>query len=112
MHMNNIDEFDALLQRHLAPIREQMEYMRRDVAATQPLVAGIPLIHRAVEELRNQTRQIKIAVNDLAAIQMTSGEADALNTDVDKTMTKQDELEARVITLERLVRELQSPPSG
>jgi hypothetical protein len=37
---------------------------------------------------------------------MTSGEATALHEDVNKTMTKQPELEARLATVERLVREM------
>jgi hypothetical protein len=54
------DEFDALLKQHLAPIREQLEFMRRDLTAMQPNVAGIPLLHRAIEQLRHESRQIRI----------------------------------------------------
>jgi hypothetical protein len=49
----------------------------------------------------------EFAVGDIAAVQFTSGEAEALHSDVNKTMTGHDELEARIITLERQVKELQ-----
>ena len=90
------DELTETLRRELRPILDRLE----------PLVAGIPLIHRNIEALRREAREIRAAVNDLAALQMTSGEAAALHADVDKTMTKQDELETRLTVVERLVREL------
>jgi hypothetical protein len=76
-------------------------------AAIEPQIAGIALIHRAIEALRQETRQIRVAVNDLAAVQMTAGEAEALHADVNKTMTKQDEFEARLSVVERLLRDLE-----
>lgn len=100
------DELTQSLRRELAPLRDELAALRRALDAMQPQVAGIPLIHRALETLRQESRQIKVAVNDLAAVQMTTGEVEALHADVNKTMTKQDELEARLSVLERLMREL------
>ncbi len=94
------EELALILRRELAPLQ-------RDLAAMAPQVAGIPLIHRAVEALRHDSRQIRAAINDLAAVQMTKGEAEALHADVDKALTKDDELEARLSVLERQIRELQ-----
>lgn len=102
------DDFRQILRAELTPMQEQLGFLRRDVVAMQPHVAGIPLINRAIEALRHESRQIKVAVNDLAAIQMTAGEAEALHGDVDKTMTRQDELEARLLIVERLIKELQN----
>jgi len=78
------------------------------LGAIEPLAAGIPLLHRAIEQLRHESRQIRVAVNDISAVQMTAGEAEALHTDVDKTMTRQDQIEARLATVERLVEELRT----
>ena len=117
------------LRAELAPIRDEQAATRAEVAriharlgaidarlgaiearlgAIEPLAAGIPLLHRAIEQLRHESRQIKIAVNDIAAVQMTAGEAEALHTDVNKTMTRQDQLEARLATVERLIEELRA----
>jgi hypothetical protein len=38
---------------------------------------------------------------------VTAGEAEALHLDLNRTMTKQDEIEARLATVERLIRKLQ-----
>jgi hypothetical protein len=69
-----------MLRAELAPIVDRL-------AAIEPQVAGIALIHRAIESLRHETRQVRVAVNDIAAVQMTAGEAEALHGDVNKTMT-------------------------
>jgi hypothetical protein len=90
----------------LETLRAELAPIHARLAAIEPLAAGIPLIHRAIEQLRHESRQIKIAVNDIAAVQMTSGEAEALHGDVNKTMTKQDELEARLSVVERLLAEM------
>jgi hypothetical protein len=55
------------LRAEFAPIVDRL-------AAIEPLVAGIPLLHRAIGELRHETRQIKAAVNDRARVQTTAGE--------------------------------------
>lgn len=91
------------LRAELAPIRSQL-------AAMEPLAAGVQVLGRAIEALRHDARQIKAAVNDLAKLQMTSGEAEALHDDVNKAATKQDELEARLSVVERIVRELRDTP--
>jgi hypothetical protein len=94
----------------LEALRAELAPITRRLAAIEPAAAGIPFIQRGIETLRHEIRQIKFAINDVAAIQMTSGEAEALHDDVDKTMNKQNELEARIVTLERLIKELQGNP--
>jgi hypothetical protein len=47
------------------------------------------------------------AFNDFARENVTAGEIEALHTDVNAVQTKQDELETRIVTMERLIRELQ-----
>ena len=74
------------LRAELAPITGELASIARRLGAIEPLVAGIPIGHRGLEDLRHQTRQIKMALDDLAAVQMTSGEAEALHTDVNKTL--------------------------
>jgi len=71
----------------------------------------------AVRELRDELRQIR---TDLATLQMTAGEAEALHShltapialtiarDIDTTITKHRELEARIIILERQIEVLRS----
>ena len=56
----------------LEELRAELSPIRSRLAAIEPHVAGIPLIHRDLEALRHDVRQIKAAINDLAAVQMTS----------------------------------------
>jgi hypothetical protein len=60
------------LRAELAPIAAELASIARRLGAIEPLMAGIPIFHRGLEELRHQTRQIKVALNDLAAVQMTA----------------------------------------
>jgi chromosome segregation ATPase len=87
----------------LEQLRTELEPLRRDIAAMRPQIAGVPLLQRAIETLRREMRAVRAAVNDLAAVQMTTGEAEALHTDIDATMTKQDQLEARINVLEQQI---------
>jgi hypothetical protein len=56
---------------------------------------------------QQELRQLKAAVNDFAATKVTTGEITALHEDVNRALAVITELEARIVTLERLVRRLQ-----
>ena len=101
------------LREELAPIRAAIADLegaiakvQADVAAMRPNVEGIPLIQRAVSVIQQEQRMIKAAVNDLARTQFTSGEVEALHTDVNAVQATHMELETRILALERQVKEL------
>jgi hypothetical protein len=81
------------LRGELAPIRADLTAMRAELARM-----------RAHQQ---ELRQLKAAVNDFAATNVTTGEITALHEDVNRALEANRELEARIITLEHLVRELQ-----
>jgi len=62
---------------------------------------------RMLDILQQDTRLIRAAVNDIARVDVTSGEVEALHQDVNRVQAENAELAAKVSTLERIVRELQ-----
>jgi len=95
------------LRGELAPIRAELEAMRAEVVPIRARLDGLPLINRTVTGIQQDARSLKAAVNDFAATNVTTGEITALHEDVNRALAANIELEARIITLERLVRELQ-----
>jgi ubiquinone biosynthesis protein UbiJ len=65
-------------------------------------VDGIPLLGVAVETLRHDVRMTRAAINDMSRVNITAGEVEAMHTDIDRTMARQDAIETRLVTLERL----------
>jgi hypothetical protein len=65
-------------------------------------VDGIPLLGVAVETLRHDVRMTRAAINDMSRVNITAGEVEAMHTDIDRTMARQDAIETRLATLERL----------
>jgi hypothetical protein len=96
-----------ILRAELAPLRADLAIVKAALARIEPSVDGIPLIHRAIDALQRDQRALKAAFNDFAKTNVTSGEVEALHDDVDKALSNDRTLENRILTLERLVRELQ-----
>jgi prefoldin subunit 5 len=89
------EELTETLRRELAP-------MRSELATIRARVDGLPLIGSAIETLRHDVRTLRAAINDMARINITAGEVEALHADIDRLQTKQLELETRLTTLERI----------
>jgi uncharacterized coiled-coil DUF342 family protein len=87
-------------------MRTQLDGLRADVAPMRAQLDGLPLINRSVTVIQQEVRALRAAFNDFALTNPTSGEIDALHTDVNRVQAENAELAARVMTLERLVREL------
>ena len=47
-------------------------------------------------------RNLRAVINDMARVDITVGEVEALHADIDRMQTKQLELETRIATLERI----------
>ena len=96
----------AALKASVAALQPNVATLQADVAAMRPNVEGIPLIQRAVSVIQQEQRMMKAAINDLARTQFTTGEVEALHTDVNAVQSTHMELETRVLVLERQVKEL------
>jgi hypothetical protein len=83
-------------------IRNGFAALRDELATVRTRVDGVPLIWSAIEGLRQDIRMMRAAVNDMARVNITAGEVEALHTELDRLHTKQVEIETRVATLERL----------
>jgi prefoldin subunit 5 len=77
------------------------EELRAEFAAIRARVDGLPLIGAAIETLRHDVRTLRAAINDIARVNITAGEVEALHADVDAMQTRQLALETRIATLER-----------
>jgi hypothetical protein len=63
-------------------------------------VNGIPLIGEAITKLQHDSRLLRAAVNDIAKINITAGEVEAMHADIDMALAQIRDLTARVKTLE------------
>jgi ubiquinone biosynthesis protein UbiJ len=84
-----------------AEIRAELASVRGELAGVRARVDGVPILGMAIETLRHDVRTLPAAINDMARINITAGEVEALHADVDRMGTKQIELEARLSALER-----------
>jgi prefoldin subunit 5 len=85
-------------------MRDGFAALRDELGTVRARVDGVPLIRSAIEGLRQDIRMMRAAINDMARVNITAGEVEALHTELDRLHTKQVEIEARVATLERLAK--------
>jgi len=102
----------VILRAELAPIKDQLTEVKQELEAIRPLVDGIPLMNRKLTAVEQQGRMLKAAFNDFALTNPTSGEIQALHEDVNRVQAEYTELATRLITVERLIRELQEKTNG
>jgi hypothetical protein len=81
--------------------------LRTELAPMQAQLDGLPLIGRTVTAMQQDLRALRAAFNDFALTNVTAGEIQALHTDVNRVQAENAELERRIATLERLLKELQ-----
>jgi predicted nucleic acid-binding Zn-ribbon protein len=101
-----------MLRAELAPVNKRLDTlggeiaaMRADVAALRPNIDGIPLLQRAINTIHQEQLMMKAAINEIARTQFTSGEVQALHDDVNSVQATHLQLETRILTLEREVKE-------
>jgi uncharacterized coiled-coil protein SlyX len=90
----------APIRTHLDEVRQGLAAVREELAGMRPQVAGVPLIWQSIENLRHDFRTMRAALNDMARVNITAGEVEALHADIDRMQTRQMELEARIAALE------------
>lgn len=71
-------------------------------------ISGLPLIATSMHELRDDVRQLRqdmrmlrAAVNDMARINITGGEVEALHADLDRLAVEQADIKTRLALLEQ-----------
>jgi hypothetical protein len=79
-----------------------MDGLASEISSVRIRVDGLPLLGVAVETLRHDVRMTRAAINDMSRVNITAGEVEAMHTDIDRTMARQDAIETRLATLERL----------
>jgi hypothetical protein len=90
-----------VLRAELAPIREELASLRREVAIMGPQVAGIPLIHRAIGELRDDTRALRRDVDMLTRITLrVDSTLDAIREDIKSLWLSHGDLRRRIEAIE------------
>jgi prefoldin subunit 5 len=88
------------MRQELVGVRQEVAGVRQELALIRPRIDGVPLIGAAIETLRHDVRTLRAAINDMARVNITAGEVEALHADIDRMQTRQMELEARIAALE------------
>jgi hypothetical protein len=66
---------------------------------------GLPIIGESIAVLQRNVRMMTAATNDMARVNITAGEVEALHTELEQLAAKQNEIEAQLLqTRERLDR--------
>jgi ubiquinone biosynthesis protein UbiJ len=86
----------------LSNLGVRVDGLASEMANVRIRVDGLPLLGVAVETLRQDVRMTRAAINDMARINITAGEVESMHIDIDRTMARQDAIETRLATLERL----------
>jgi ubiquinone biosynthesis protein UbiJ len=92
----------AAMKSDLSNLSVRVDGLASEMANVRIRVDGLPLLGVAVETLRQDVRMTRAAINDMARINITAGEVESMHTDIDRTMARQDAIEARLATLEQL----------
>jgi hypothetical protein len=97
------DDFRAILQTELAPIKAQLHELRQELAVVRAHTDGIPLLGSAIGVIRRDVRLVRAAVNDIGKTSITAGEVEAMHDDIDRVQTENIALATRIATLERRI---------
>ena len=82
-------------------IRAILETIKIQVSGLPLMGATLYELREDIRELRRETRLVKAAINDMARINITAGEVEALHDDIDRLAGEQSEIKARLNLLER-----------
>src|SRR5262245_60069680 len=92
----------------LETLRGELAPLRSDVEMIKVQISGLPLPGTWIAELRDAVRQqqqdlrmLRAAVNDMARINITGGEVEAIHTDLQRIEAEQIEIKARLARLEQ-----------
>jgi hypothetical protein len=98
------DEPDNLVLTMLRRLDTKVDLMGADLTAVKTDIAELRRqgnIHaRALDILTQDTRMIRAAVNDIARVDVTAGEVEAMHDDINRLRSEVTELSVRVEVLE------------
>lgn len=78
-----------------------LETLRAELAPLHARVDGLPLLGSAIAALQRDVRMLRAAINDMARVNITAGEVEALHDDINSIQERQTSIETRLATLER-----------
>ena len=96
-----LEDLQKEMRAGFAEMRTGLADMRAGFSEIRARVDGVPILGVAIETLRQDVRMLRAAVNDMARVNITAGEVEALHTDLGRVQAKQMELETRIVNLER-----------
>jgi len=79
--------------------------MQTRFSSLEARVIGLPIIGESIAVLQRNMRMLTAAINDMARVNITAGEVEALHTELEQLAAKQNEIEAQLLqTRERVDR--------
>ena len=60
-------------------------------------VAGLPVIGESIAVLQRNVCMVTVAINDMARVNITAGEVEALHTELEQLTAKQNEIKAELL---------------
>jgi hypothetical protein len=79
---------------------DQFADLRSKVRGLPTFGASLEVLHSNIRVLHQDVRELRSAINEFARTNPTTGEIEALHTDVNRVLERQNELEIRLIVLE------------
>jgi DNA repair ATPase RecN len=85
----------------LETIAAQIETIKIQVSGLPLIASSLLELREDVRELRRETRLVKAAINDMARVNITAGEVEALHDDLDKLANALIDIKSRLALLEK-----------
>jgi DNA repair ATPase RecN len=106
---SRFSSLDAKFSSLESKVEDRFSNLEGRFSSFEARVVGLPLIGESIAVLQRNVRMLTAAVNDMARVNITAGEVEALHTELEQLAAKQNEIEAQLLqTRERLDRLEQS----
>jgi len=102
---SNLEDRFSNLEARFSNLEGLLSNLEGRFSSFEARVVGLPLIGESIAVLQRNVRMLTAAVNDMARVNITAGEVEALHTELEQLAAKQNEIEAQLLqTRERLDR--------
>jgi DNA repair ATPase RecN len=102
---SRFSSLDAKFSSLESKVEDRFSNLEGRFSSFEARVVGLPLIGESIAVLQRNVRMLTAAVNDMARVNITAGEVEALHTELEQIAAKQNEIEAQLLqTRERLDR--------
>ena len=93
------------MQGRFDEMQGRLDEMQGRFSTLEAQVVVLPMIGESIAALQRNVRMLTAAVNDMARVNITAGEVEALHTELEQLTARQNEIEAQLLqTRERLDR--------